>query len=265
MALVPRWEVSPRARTAWNVGVAVYTAIVGLLIVLDRELKPETMKWIHNQTLQIWVVGALLVLTAGDAIRRALVRSQVVAEERKRVEVRNILASAIVAIADSLKISVSQLGAGVFLVKPRGVRRTESLIRTERVRIPDDLYETKVHFTRGKGAVGSCWEHRRVIHQNLHQINDKYYDEPELIDHRWDSLSENTTKGFTKEEFTAIVGKYAEVLAVPIMDNGTLVGCIALDRRWEQTPDAGRSLLNSDATKKVLGTAARAFLATMKK
>lgn len=263
MALVPRWQVPMRLRIAWNVLTAVYTGLVGVLIALDRELKPETLPWVHDTRLQLSAVTVLVVVTLTDAIRRAVDRARVSGTERRRVAVRNQLNTLLVTVAENLNLSVSDLGCGLFLCRPRGVRRSERLVRTERVRIPDDLHESAVVFTKGKGAVGQCWQLGIPRHTDWIGINSKYAHDLDLVQHRWDTLSPETRRNFTVQEFIALVGKYAEVLAVPITDNGVFVGCIAIDRRWDGEGEHERCILDNASTKKLMGNVAKTLLPAM--
>lgn len=263
--LVPRYVTPLWARISWNVGVAVYTAAVGLLLVLDQRVPDNRAKWLHNPKLLVGAVAVLLVVTLVDAVRRAILRVMVAGRERARVEVRNHLASALVSVAESEGLNVSDLGCGLFLRKPAGLRRPEQLIRPERVRIPDDLHETPVQFLLGKGAVGAAWQHKTPMHSDWIAINKRYANRPEYVASRWEKIPEKTRRGFTLTEFTGMVGKYAEVLAVPIIIEGEFVGCIALDRRWNEGDTSDRCVLNTDPTKKVLGAAAKTLVAAIKK
>lgn len=263
---VPRYTVPLWARIVWNIGIAVYTAIVGITLLLDARIPDHRWKWIHSPKLLIPLVAGLLVLTLFDTIRRAWKRLTVRDRELLRVQVRNQLASVIVTIAENEGINVSDVGCGIFVVRPAGWfnHRPEQMIRPERVRIPDDLHETKVEFTQGKGAVGQAWEHKIPAHTDWIAINEKYNGRPDYIAKRWEKIPDATKRNFTMAEFIGMVGKYAEVIAVPIIDEGKFLGCIAVDRRWNENDPTARCLLNTERTKKLLGYAAKTLVATAK-
>jgi hypothetical protein len=264
VALMPRWRIPRRWRLVASVLVAAYTAAVGVLVALDQKISQKRFHWVHSDKLQVPIVAILVFLTLAEAIRKAVSQTRSSAEDDRRVGVRKSLSSAMVTAAETAGVSVSDVGIGLFLVQPGFLRRPERLVRVERVRIPDDLHESGIEFTKGKGAVGSCWENQTITHRDLNRINARYHD-PGTIATRWTKMHAATTQGFTRREFTAVATKYSEVLAVPVMDNGRFVGCIALDRRWDHSETTGRCVFDDDATKKILGAAAGTVLADYKR
>ena len=74
------------------------------------------------------------------------------------------------------------------------------------------------------------------------------------------AMKEETKNGFTLEEFVTLLGKYAEVLAVPIVANGGFIGCVALDRKWNPDEPQDVLLLADRQTKKLLGATAQTLV-----
>lgn len=265
MALVPRWRLSIKVRAAWTVSLSLYSAAVGVLLILDKTLKPDTLRWVHNPKLTIWVVSILAGLTFVDAAKRTFHRVRASQIEKHRIEIRNQLATVIVTVAELHHLDIGDVGCGLFLVQPRGLKRPPRLVRTERVRLVDDLHESEVLFTKGKGTVGACWEHQRPAHFDWIRINSQFAEHPDLTKKHWHSLSPEMRRNFAQDEFVSLVGKYAEVLAIPVMINSKFEGCLALDRRWNKDDPADRSLLNDQPTKSVLGLAVKTLQPLLKK
>lgn len=258
MSLVPRWQVPMKARIAWACFLAAAATWTGVIVALDQYGK-ASWPFVHNPwTLGISIIG-LALLTFGDSVRRAFLRLRAEGVEKKQLEVRTQLTLALISIADHHKISVEELGCGLFLMQERWLKRPARLVRTMRIRLPDDLHESPVEFTIGKGAVGLCWKKVTTQHRDWRGINARYADAVD-VESRWSSMKEETKNGFTLEEFVTLLGKYAEVLAVPIVANGSFIGCVALDRKWNPDEPQDVLLLADRQTKKLLGTTAQTLV-----
>lgn len=276
MALVRRWSVPSWVRLASTITLSVYSAFVGVVLILDRQLKPSTWKWVHSTRVLVGLTAVLAALTFGDNVRRAVARHRSVAHLHNRIEIRNQMGSLVVTVARIHDIPAEDIGCGLFLrqgrwlrrpsswLPPRGWKRPERLTRVERLRLPDNVPESRVEFTIGKGTVGHCWQHEKHAHSDWIAIN-RRYPTPESIEGRWSKIPERTTRGFTQKEFVSLAGKYTEVLAVPIMINGEFEGCIAIDRKWNKDDIAARSLFNDEATKVALGATAKTLVPSLKK
>lgn len=148
------------------------------------------------------------------------------------------------------------IGVSVFRVtKPKRLRRrSEELRRILRHR--DDSHpgpSALKSWSREKGVIGKAWKQNRVIHEELrHVVKDHEgtsEDDFEKVpkDYRW---------GMTYDEWTSIIGKYAEVLAVPIHapNDGPIVGLIAIDLPIEVP---GFKILNKQPIKEQVEFVAR--------
>ncbi len=260
MALVSRYRVPMKARIAYNVFLAVYAAAVTTLVGLDRYSKPD---WpvVHNPVLLGAAVVSLAALTFLDAARRAVRRWTAEKAEGQKMERRSQLTIALLTVAELHQVRPSELGCGLFLRQPRGIKRPERLLRVERVRLPDDLHESPVQFTVGKGAVGCCWQQVRAIHRDWRQINERYPD-VETLRGRWSKIPDSTRNGFSVEDFGSLLHKYAEVLTIPIVINSKIEGCLAIDRKWDPADPRSPNVLDDRETKKVMGAAAKTLAAT---
>jgi len=277
MALVRRWSVPGWVRFVSTIVLSLYSAFVGLVLVLDKQLKPATWKWVHSTVLIVWLVGILAGLTLTDNVRRAILRYRATGHEGNRVEIRNQMGALIIAVAQIHGISAGDIGCGLFLRQerwvrrparwfpcPKGFLRPERLKRIERMRLPDNVPESTVEFTKGKGAVGACWEHGQHGYNDWRSIN-RRYQTPDDVVSRWSKMRDETKHGFDQKEFISLIGKYAEVVAMPIIINGSFEGCIAIDRKWNKESASDRSLLNDDATKRQLGAAAQTLVPSLRK
>lgn len=266
MGLAPRWRLSVKVRAAWAIVLAGYSALVALVLVLDRALKETTWPWIHSNRLLVWLAGILAVVTLADAAKRAVHRVGASKAQANSIRIRNQLSTIIVTTCEIHGIPVSQVGCGLFLIQERGVKRPRRLLRVERVRLVNDLQETKVVFTKGKGAVGKCWDDSHWVHHDWSNTNARFAHHRDEVKRRWDDLSAAVTHGFDREEFVSMLGKYTEVLVVPVMINSKFEGCIALDRRWQDgQTTTNNPRFNNEATRAVLGAAATTLEPLLKK
>jgi hypothetical protein len=265
VALVPRWRLSLKVRAAWTIALSAYSGLVGLALILDRTLDKDTWRWVHSDKFLITIVAILTLATFADAAKRTLHRVRASRVEQHSVQIRNQLSAVIVTVAKLHTLEIADLGCGLFLIQPRGIRRPTRLVRTQRVRIIDDLHESAVEFTKGKGTVGQCWEHQRPAYHNWGPINAQLHSKPDAVKKFWDQTPEKLKRGFTETEFVSLLGKYSEVLAVPVMIAGKFEGCLALDLRWNKNGHRNRSYFDNEQTEKVLGLAAQTLVPLLKK
>jgi hypothetical protein len=264
MKLVPRWQMPLWTRIAWTVLLALLAALVGVAQTLDRVLKPETWSWVHKPGLQVTLVVALAAATLVDTSKRTWVRLRMGSLVKQRTQLRNHLASLVATIAEVTQLPISDFGCGLFLVQERGIMRPRRLVRVERVRIIDDLHESDVQFTCGKATVGACWEDEKPKHFDWSRINLRYAD-GEISDKRWGEMPDNTKRGLSHSEFKKLLGKYAEVLAVPVTIEGKFVGCIAVDRKWDLEDPPQGTVLDKNLVKTPVGGIARTLVPLLKR
>jgi hypothetical protein len=227
--MVPRWTLPRWTRIGWAIGLLLLAFTAGLARYLDASLKPKTWPWIHGDTLQARLFVALALATFLDAAWRTWLRFTRPPRTKTRVEIRNQLFQLVATISTVAEVPIGEIGCGLFVIQPRGIFRKQRLQRIERVRIIDDVSPSVVNFTKGKGAVGRCWEEARPAHNDWRAINSKYH-AASPTDEDFAKFKPTTTKGFERKEFVSLVGKYSEVLAVPIVNDGKFLGCVAVPR-----------------------------------
>lgn len=243
--LVPRWGVPFWARITWISLLAGLAAATGMVQVLDRKLPSDTWSWVHRPSTHIWLVGALSVLTLLDTIRRAIFRFSERARMKKKAEIRKQLSALAAGIAKITGQPIEDIGCGLFLVQRRWFGYADRLVRFERVRLIDNVPASDVKFTKGKGTVGECWQNQRKAHDEWDSRNERYANRS-LTDEEWNQLAEEDRRGFTREEWVSLVGKYSEVVAMPVMVDEKFRGCLAVDRRWYRSTVKGTRRLDED-------------------
>jgi len=85
-------------------------------------------------------------------------------------------------------------------------------------------------FTAGKGTVGTAWETSRAVHKDWTKICDRW-DGKNPTEQDFEKMSAKTRANFTYQEFVSMLGKYSEVLAIPIKNEGTgkIEGVLSVD------------------------------------
>jgi hypothetical protein len=236
-----------RRRTWWvryslqrNVVVTTTVLGSGFLQAIERYDVFLNQSWIHSTSTQLGSVSvasfAVLLNTVGDAI---IERSRRIGEDR-RIDLRKPVISALAVISQQTGIFITELGANVFLLAGRGAKRR--LERVERVRLSDNPPMSNIKWTYGKGVVGRCWANGRPEYFEWKPIADRWAGK-DITDEQFEAMRELHKQGLDKQEFMAMVAKYAEIYAVPIRDEfGQFIGCLTFDRQW-RPDDPRRELL----------------------
>jgi len=237
-------------------------AVVAFLVILQGALVQAKVGvaghdwWAHPrlQFLGVILVG-LLALT--DGVTGAYRRVVGPAKERAQSDRRQCLLGALVTVNKlAPDVDLSELGLNAFMVRRDGWQREEILHRVERYRLSDSPHPSKVRFTSGKGIIGRCWANKRPEYINWQPIAEKYGGR-ELNDQEFAEIREATRGGFTRADFVSLVGKYAEIHAVPIVaEDGQFLGVLALDREAREPVD-GLQLLKDHKIRVVLDEAAK--------
>ena len=109
---------------------------------------------------------------------------------------------------------------------------TDGRIRIERVRPQDDMAESGVGFAPAKGAVGKCWVSKNPVHHPWSKLNKRWV-KNQPNENQWSSLPAADRRGFAMHEWITMLGRYAEVLAVPVTVGADMTGVLAVDRLWD--------------------------------
>lgn len=161
--------------------------------------------------------------------------------------------AALISVSRATNTNVITLGGSVFAVRRGGFRRRKLLYRLVRSRLSDSPQESVVKWTAGKGAIGDAWEQKKTIHREWIGVARKY-GTAEITRESFDRIPAKTRDGFSFEDFRIIAGKYAEILAVPILAKSKCVGVLAID-----IPFAGQEseCLGSREVKEIAETCAQ--------
>ncbi|WP_432564148.1 hypothetical protein [Kineococcus sp. SYSU DK003] len=193
-----------------DVGLAVLAALVAAGIAFER-----AGLW-HPGT---GVVVALIVLTAVLAIATTLVQAVATVRGRRTAATRelydDLLSGALWAVVDATALDPRDLALAAYRLD-RPAFRAERLARVHRVRARRRPVASAVRWAPGKGVVGECVSTGAVVARDVTAL---------------DAAGER--QGLTPEEFRAVRGKYAVVVAVPLVDDtgrtSAVTGCLALD------------------------------------
>jgi hypothetical protein len=114
-----------------------------------------------------------------------------------------------------------------------------------------------IKWTRGKGMIGLCWEEQSTQYKDLRAIIKRHAN---ITREKFDGLRRPDVKmGLNFDEFHRIVGKYAEVRAVPISnrDRTRMIGVLAVDIPADKSSPGDLPRLDAADVREVTSTAAR--------
>lgn len=246
-----------RLRLLLRIGAAVVAfAVVAIKSAVLAKVLPA------DPLLESWtlIVGAALVLL--DSIGTIINGQRLKRSAKLDADVRRLLVGMLVALSETPTPSVdlTQLGASVFLVKrSRLPWRDDKLVRLVRFRLRDTPQPSDVEWVKGKGCIGKAWQDKKITHHEIRPIAAKY-GSADLSQANFDRIAPRTQRGFTLPEFRNIIGKYAEVLAVPIQsdDDATakVIGILSVDVPMTVAHPALGSILESTSAETVAATCA---------
>ncbi|WP_168626987.1 hypothetical protein [Cryobacterium sp. BB307] len=141
------------------------------------------------------------------------------------------------------ELRFEELGANVYTVSwlDKTLQRSDEARRLKRIKRfrPGYPQQSGIRWTPRTGTVGQCWSERREVHWTGHNLAKRHagtsFSEEEFL-----NIRKDTRQGFTREEFQSIVGKYSEILAVPIwhpQKDGKMLGVLTIDRAYKQSDD----------------------------
>lgn len=173
-----------------------------------------------------WLTFSLGVAGFLDAGRDLQAERRDTSQYVLRMRVQRIQAGLLVDLAAITKVKITDLGVSVFSSR---ALIGERIVRVSRYRLDEAPQATRVRWTRGKGAVGQCWDTGRPVHRDW-RPNLQEYSHVELTREDFERIPEDGRDGFTYEEFRAMAAKYREVLAHPILSEaGEMLGVISVD------------------------------------
>ncbi|PVA92257.1 hypothetical protein DDK01_20400 [Mycobacteroides abscessus] len=215
----------------------VLYAMAGLtVVVLSALIEAKVLDW--DKRIAAYVAIGVGLLAFGDNLR--LIKFKFDARERNaaRARMHKPVVSALVAVQKVRPVDIEHLGVSVFGVHRRWVFRyrvfpwyEKHLKRLLRFRLSDYPPASDVSWTKGKGAIGECWAKKIRVLDDRRETAEAFGDPRHATEAMFRSLTEQQRCGFNFQEFVQTIGKYGEVLAVPIRANhtGELVGVLSLD------------------------------------
>jgi hypothetical protein len=225
---------------------ALSVVVVKALVVL--EVIPDKPWW---EAGVLFFVGIVVFIQSIHSIVQNARKPSV---EARQSRVHKAALATVRGIAGVTGLDPLALGVSVYVpeTKRRWFRKVTRLKRIERLRINDHPQKTDVTWVPHKGAVGEAWARKAVQHKDWTSIAKKYGDK-ELTDAGWNRVAKATASGFTRDEFTAIAGKYAEILALPIWNdtNTKVLGVLAIDIPMSVVDEKIGTCLNTDASKEI--------------
>lgn len=247
-----------RLRLLLRIGAAVVAfAVVAVKSAVLAELLPE------NPVLEsvVLIVGGGLVFI--DSLIAVIQGQRLRRTAKLEGEIRRALNGMLVTVSETVNqgVDVTLLGASVFVVKrPKILRWQEDrLVRLVRYRLRDTPQQSDVEWTKNKGCIGKAWADNKITHQTIRPIAEKY-GSADVSEAAFERIPARTQRGFTHAEFRNIIGKYAEVLAVPIQKDGDasakIIGILSVDVPMTVThPNLGH-ILDSDSVETLAATCA---------
>ncbi|SDN51375.1 hypothetical protein SAMN05660199_00170 [Klenkia soli] len=169
----------------------------------------------------------------GEQIRGIVKERKSGSREERQQAVDLALTQAVLRIHDATGFDKYDIGVSVWRVRSPRLRWLTgghgSLQRVGRRRFNPRPTPSDITWTRGKGVIGLCWEGQDELHKDLRPACKKYPNGA-CTETRWQSVSPDLRMGMSLEEFRMMIGKYGEVLAMPIKSaKGTFLGCVAVD------------------------------------
>ncbi len=237
---------------SWSVLLRVLLAVLGLTAVVLRSLD-ATGIWSQQGWLELGVVVVIGGVACVDGVRGALRESRAPQHERLRARLQKATVGALKSVVGMRRdVDLAELGGSVFVVRRRGWMRREELHRVLRFRLDEHPQPSAVRWTKGKGTIGRAWAARTPQHAALIPVVQRWSAESTEgvvpTPQEYGALPVRARTRFTHEEFVGITGKYAEVIAVPILAEGErLIGVFAMDLPMTCTaPGVGMLLAGPD-------------------
>jgi hypothetical protein len=166
--------------------------------------------------------------------------------------------SALVTISRTTGVDLAALGGSVFV--PRSFGRWRHLHRIVRSRMLDAPQQSSVQWSKGKGVIGRVWQEKREIHHNILAIGTRWKN-VDITQEVFERISDDARMGFVREEFQGIVGKYAEILGVPVFAggdsaSGAVIAVLAFDVPSTVSHPLLGACLNTTAVREVAASCA---------
>lgn len=219
------------------VAYRVFYAFAGFAAVATNVLiEKKLVNWDARIAVAIGIGVGLLAFF--DNIR--LIKFKFEAHERNaaRSRMHKPTISALSSVTKTRQVDLERLGVSVFDFHRTWVRRykvvplyEQRLRRVLRFRLSDYPPESAVAWSKGKGAIGECWEKGIPILHDRRSAAAAFGDPRQATEVTFASLTDEQRAGLTFEEFVTTISKYGEIFAVPIRakHTGELMGVLSID------------------------------------
>ena len=208
-----------------DVVVAVLAALVGAGLALER-----AGLWDVSTAAVVALVAAAAVLAVVSTTAHAVaaVRGRRLGARRDLLD--ELLRGTLWAVVDRTGVDARELAPAVYELVPARWGRPAVLRRAHRVRAGRRPVSSEVRWAPGKGVVGRCVATGDVVAVDLSAAESAL---GEVDADGWNALASAERWGLTHTEFTRLRGKYAVVVAVPLVDDrgprSRVTGCVVLD------------------------------------
>lgn len=230
-----------------RVAAAVIAAAVGIGLGLD-----EAGAWDAPRGVAVALVTAGVVVAFIVSVESALDRYLYGRAEELREQARAVLTPLLIELEEATGIDAGELGVSAYRLRPRLLPfrrpRLERIVRLQLV----IRVSSGISWRTGVGVIGQCVTRGADVIENLAMLDEELVD---VTAEEWRSLPDDLTYGFTYDEYLRVRGKYAVVLATPMIQERPLgsrvIGCIAVD-----APAAAYDSLASNETRGLVAAAA---------
>ncbi|MFF7684132.1 hypothetical protein ACFZA2_15395 [Microbacterium sp. NPDC007973] len=242
----------------WAAVVGVWSGLVYYELI-DPKPSLEPWGWIAS----IVLIG---VENAGTLIvRRFRSRST---DQNARIE--STLKTALLQVTQSREVTYQDLGASVFVptLWSRVRRHSGAQVRLKRIsrfRPAGYPQQSGVSWTGAKGVIGTALRSKTHSYTDFSPIIRRYGVDPIPLP-VFNSLPGRFKLGLDLDEFNSAIGKYSEIVAIPIWQDGKdrgLIGVLSIDRAYEADESENR-VLNRRATRETAATAAASIGSILK-
>jgi len=215
---------------------AISTTIVGL----SRVDIPRGF-WGEKRVLIILAIAYLGIHAFAQPIVKDVKERMTSRSVRRREDITELLIGALSNIADQTGLDWRQLGVHVFLVKtkwrwpfrkawwPLRNPREQVQYQVSRFKIARHPPSSGIRWTKGKGAIGDCWEKQVPISANLYRDFAPY---AKLTAQEWDGLDRDVRYGLSFDEFRRVKDYGGAIVVTPIKkadDTTKYIGCVSAD------------------------------------
>jgi hypothetical protein len=206
--------------------VPAFIAVAGSIIALDRIDWPAHAwfpRWAILVSVQIPIVGSLLISALSQFGENKHYR-------RLKLEgqLRHILVTPLLSAIDDC--GGNWRGVSVHAYEVQKVRLKRSLFREERqIGIGkfglSALGSSGVHWTKGKGVIGQCWEKQKDVAPDLQEFG-LMADKPK----EWKGWGTAKVFNLSYDDYQRTGSKYCTIAAVPMTDHkGNYIGCVVVN------------------------------------